>query len=90
MNFRWRHERADRFELVDCRRTETVYEPGRDHSFRDDFQCGNFDEGRYAWRRRGSFKFKTPVPFRGAQGFFGVHAPSLPEYSSMMLNGAAA
>lgn len=38
-----------------------------------DFDCGDFSEGRFAWRRDENFiRFFRPVPFIGRQGFFEV------------------
>jgi hypothetical protein len=33
---------------------------------------GNWSPGRFAWRLQRPVMFKTPIPFRGAQGFFDV------------------
>ena len=55
--------------IVDCVRTETFPAGYLDT---EDGQCGDFSDGRFAWRR-GEFKrFAQPIPYRGAQGFFDV------------------
>lgn len=56
--------------LVACQRTEDIYPRGVDSG--DDFQCGNFDEGRYGWRRDEFKRFANPIPYRGQQGMFEV------------------
>lgn len=40
--------------------------------FGDDLACGNFDYGRYAWRRSIYSRLITPLPYRGQQGLFSV------------------
>lgn len=38
-----------------------------------DYQCGNWEDGRFGWRRSDAFElFETPIPWRGLQGFFDV------------------
>lgn len=54
-------------ELIDCRSTH-VRRPV-DH---EDYLCGNWARGRYAWQR-GPFRlFPEPIPYRGTQRFFTV------------------
>ena len=36
------------------------------------FVCGDFGDGRYAWRRNEVVVFPEPVPYKGRQGFFEV------------------
>jgi hypothetical protein len=38
----------------------------------DDFVCGDWTEGRFAWRRGAYRVFERPIPWKGAQGFFNV------------------
>jgi hypothetical protein len=39
----------------------------------DDYHCGDFSPGRYAWRRAPQFELlKQPIPYLGKQGFFQV------------------
>ena len=38
----------------------------------DDFHCGDFSIGRYAWRRKEYKRFDRPIAYRGAQGMFDV------------------
>lgn len=55
--------------LVDCVCVETL---PQEHRESDDYQCGNFSAGRYAWRRSEWKVFDRPIPYKGAQGFFNV------------------
>lgn len=57
-----------RVNLVDCVRTET-FPAGYDG---DDYHCGDFADGRYAWKRDEFEVFKRPIPYRGMQGMFNV------------------
>lgn len=54
-------------ELIDCRSTK-VCRP-LDH---EDYVCGNWDPGRYAWQRGGYRLLPAPIPYRGRQGLFEV------------------
>jgi len=36
----------------------------------DDFQCGNWEAGRFAWRRAAIVKLNQPIPYRGRQSMF--------------------
>lgn len=38
----------------------------------DDFDCGNYEDGRWAWRRSEFRRLRTPIPYRGLQGIFNV------------------
>ena len=38
----------------------------------DDLACGNYEYGRYAWRRTLFSRLSHPVPYRGQQGLFSV------------------
>jgi hypothetical protein len=71
--------------IVACKRTEDLLKewgcppepvPVRHYI---DLQCGDFSDGRYAWERSEFRLFKTPVPYRGAQGFFNVPRELVPE-----------
>jgi activating signal cointegrator 1 len=42
------------------------------HRSTDDFECGNFELGRFAWSRSDFERFKSCIPYRGQQGFFKV------------------
>ncbi len=45
----------------------------------DDYQCGNWETGRYAWERRPvCHKLETPVPYKGQQQVFPVPDAVLP------------
>lgn len=65
-------------EITGCKRTEDLLkewgcppEPIRSRYWID-YQCGNYGPGRYAWVRDDYKMFKSPIPYRGAQGFFNV------------------
>lgn len=36
----------------------------------DDFQCGNWEDRRFAWRRAAIVKLTKPIPYRGRQSMF--------------------
>jgi hypothetical protein len=36
----------------------------------DDFQCGNWEAGRFAWKRAAIIKLNKPIPYRGRQSMF--------------------
>lgn len=60
-------------DLIDCIPTEKIVT-----SFRwtveeqTDNACGNFDDGRFGWRRGTYWQFRNPIPYRGQQGMFSV------------------
>ena len=56
-------------DLVDCQPTETMTAKHRDS---DDFWCGDFCPGRFAWKRERYTVFKHPVPYRGRQRIFNI------------------
>ena len=53
-------------DLVNCIRVEDMT-PEQEERARD---FGDFSPGRFAWEFRNVFRFKTPVPAKGHQGFF--------------------
>lgn len=60
-------------DLVDCIPTSKIvsrFDWSEPH--RIDNICGNFDDGRFGWRRSGYWKFRAPIPYRGMQGLFNV------------------
>ena len=59
-------------DLVDCRPTQMLFKCAAVNS--EDEACGDFSEGRFAWRREGFCPFDQPIPWRGAQGLFNVPA----------------
>jgi hypothetical protein len=62
-------------DLTACRRmTETNVRSVTDL----ERQCGDWAEGRFAWRCDNPVAFDKPIPFRGAQGFFNVPQSILP------------
>jgi len=58
--------------IVNCERTEDVYDPQSVSERDDNWLCGDFSPGRFAWERREFRIFQNPVPYRGAQGIFFV------------------
>jgi hypothetical protein len=42
------------------------------HQSTDDYHCGDFSTGRFAWRRAAFKRFAKPIPYKGKQGFFFV------------------
>jgi hypothetical protein len=62
--------------VVACKRTEDVTGGLGLRNARpeqcDDYRCGDFTDGRYAWERREFRVFERPIPYRGAQGIFNV------------------
>ncbi len=55
--------------LAECISTGAMPEG---HELTADYLCGNFQPGRWAWRRLDFVVFKNPRPFRGQQGLFEV------------------
>lgn len=55
--------------LVGCTRTDDM---PIGHQSTDDYECGDFSPGRFAWERSTYLRFREPVPYRGAQGIFKV------------------
>lgn len=65
-------------ELIDCVRTETL-----SYDFADDeFQFGNYEPGRFAWRCKLIAALETPIPYKGMQGIFKVPKSALTGRSS--------
>jgi hypothetical protein len=44
--------------------------PGAKPAHADDFTCGNWEDGRFAWRGAAILKLSEPIPYRGRQGMF--------------------
>lgn len=66
-------------ELVAVIPTEKLYRSKRafdcidlHDDARSDLACGNFDPGRFGWRRGTYWRFREPIPYRGRQSIFGV------------------
>jgi activating signal cointegrator 1 len=57
-------------DLVDCVPTQT--KDWTAAASLEDETCGDFSEGRFAWRREGFVVFERPIPWRGMQGLFEV------------------
>lgn len=59
--------------LISCIETGSLfYEEVPPADRCDDFYCGDFAPGRFAWLRKDPLKLARPVPFTGRQGFFNV------------------
>lgn len=66
-----------RVDLERCMHTEDIYETfwfeGDGRGAPDDYWCGDFTPGRYAWLRGKTVqKFATPIAYAGQQGYFDV------------------
>lgn len=44
--------------------------PAEKPAHADDFQRGNWEAGRFAWRRAAIIRLTTPIPYRGRQTMF--------------------
>lgn len=55
--------------IVDC---VPVSSMPADHAETDDYHCGDFSQGRFAWLRDAFHLFSEPIPYLGRQGFFAV------------------
>lgn len=64
-------------QIMDCVGVDTLGYDGPD-TLPDDFWCGNFAPGRFAFAK-GAVRRFTPLPFRGQQGFFHVSDELLKE-----------
>ena len=53
--------------VIGCYPTATLHDLGA-----DDIVCGNFEEGRWAWRGENPQILAKPIPWRGSQGIFNV------------------
>lgn len=65
--------------LIRCVPTDTM---PIGHQSTDDYECGNFSAGRYAWARGAWRSFDAPIPYRGQQGMFEVPDSLLPSHTS--------
>jgi activating signal cointegrator 1 len=59
-----------RVHLVDCWPTKMLFRLAAANE--DDRICGDFSEGRWAWKADQFKTFKRPIPMKGRQGFFSV------------------
>jgi hypothetical protein len=73
-------------KVIACKRTEEM--PGGFEAT-DDYVCGDFSFGRYAWERGGFYLFKDPIPYRGMQGIFSVLDSVLPNHFLQVIKEAA-
>lgn len=56
-------------QVVDCYPTDGLIIP---EIADEDRECGNFGPNRFLFKRDAFRRFATPIPYRGAQGFFDV------------------
>lgn len=66
-------------DLVDCVSVDSL---GLGHQGSDDFFCGDFSAGRFAWRCSNPRLFSRPLPNRGRQRIFNIPDDLLPEARS--------
>lgn len=59
-------------ELIDCTMITSDEHGVMVAAGSDDFMCGDFSGGRFAWRRGTYRVFQTPIPYIGRQGWFDV------------------
>lgn len=62
-------------ELVDCVPVETL----KDQISEREYEAGNWQAGRYAWKLANVVPLVTPIPFKGLQGWFQVPSHLLEE-----------
>ena len=62
--------------LVDCKPTDSM--TFQTEMAKDDYECGNFAPGRFAWEASVFEAFPKPIPYRGAQGMFTVPDEIMP------------
>lgn len=55
-------------EITDCLETTAAY----CKTTISDRVCGNWDDGRWAWRLDNKRLFKKPIPYSGSQGWFKI------------------
>lgn len=60
-------------KLTDCRQMKFTA-PAHE----EDYECGDWSDERYAWRRGAFVVYEQPIPYRGQQGFFEVPDNILP------------
>lgn len=65
-------------EIIGCKPTAEVYPPANAGPFPDDYWCGDFSPGRFAWERRRAFTLPKPREWRGRQNIFQVPDDLLP------------
>lgn len=65
--------------IVDCVSTEKVIWAPAEF---DDRLCGDFSEGRFAWRRSEFRLLPEPIPYKGRQGMFDVPDDLFPNLST--------
>lgn len=59
-------------ELIDVLTTETIRTAPWLESRETELKLGDFSDGRFGWQLENARRFKTPIPYRGAQGLFQV------------------
>lgn len=77
-----------RVHMVACKRTADLFistQPGgpfKNEAEQDDYECGDFAHGRFAWQADKFELFANPIPYRGAQGFFDVPDDLIPKLAA--------
>lgn len=59
-------------KIIACRRTEDVVEEYQAQPEPDDFHCGDFYPGRFAWQRGEFILLPQAIFYRGMQGLFDI------------------
>lgn len=72
-------------DVMDCR---PVAEILAGQILAEDLACGNFDAGRFGWRRGEFRRFHTPIPCVGRQGFFRLPDPIARQVHDAVAAGA--
>ena len=71
--------------IVDCHETIGM-RFAKDDEW-EDFACGDFSGGRYAWEAKNFTAFSEPIPYRGQQGIFNVSDKLLPKRTVLRFPG---
>lgn len=74
--------------VTNCRPTDCIFDKELDGESdwtkerADDYECGDFTSGRYAFEKDKFAVFDRPIPFRGMQRFFNVPDELLPRMAA--------
>jgi activating signal cointegrator 1 len=68
-----------RVYLIACKPT---YVFPADFAGTEDYECGDFSDGRFAWQADKFEAFTSPIPYRGQQGMFDVPDDILPRVAA--------
>ena len=64
--------------LDHCQHIDSILAQYLEETDRDSLVCGNWRNGRYAWRRSHAVPLDEAIAYRGHQGFFKVEESELP------------